>query len=120
MPQFQFHIGAIKSFRIPLSTHQSLLFQFHIGAIKRRMREAQNDVGSNFNSILVRLKVKRIFSSLSFILYFNSILVRLKVVYPPFTAQLKVHFNSILVRLKGKTGSGKTHAGLISIPYWCD
>jgi len=55
---FQFHIGTIKSNTI-LRIYQGFQkFQFHIGTIKRTMAGIGYKYIENFNSTLVRLKVK--------------------------------------------------------------
>ena len=60
MPKFQFHTGSIKSGIITLEPIPEP-FQFHTGSIKRssELNLTLEALMNGFNSILVRLKVKR-------------------------------------------------------------
>ena len=55
-PQFQFHIGAIKSAMIAAGAAMVAIFQFHIGAIKSASSVCAFSRIFHFNSTLVRLR----------------------------------------------------------------
>ncbi len=58
---FQFHYGTIKSDLSYIWRSSMTVFQFHYGTIKSDMLMFSMKVYLNFNSIMVRLKVKEIF-----------------------------------------------------------
>ena len=54
------------------------LFQFHNGTIKTQLDEIADTISTNFNSIMVQLKLIFPVVLLIVVIYFNSIMVQLK------------------------------------------
>ena len=73
-------------------------FQFHYGTIKSELKIVQHEENVNFNSTMVRLKVR-------YLLEEN---------------EAVPNFNSTMVRLKAAAGAGAERPTRISIPLWYD
>ena len=78
-------------------------FQFQYGAIERDKKLIECSAEANFNSSMVRLKVRPMRLVHKLFLYFNSSMVRLKVSLPKSSTNSLIDFNSSMVRLKGGT-----------------
>jgi len=99
---FQFHYGTIKRLFKIYTQRPRPEFQFHYGTIKSTiLSQRKINLFANFNSIMVRLKVKYQEDHMKNYLHdFNSIMVRLKVCLEAVREDGYAYFNSIMVRLK--------------------